>query len=40
MKKISKFYVCLLTMIAFPIGLASCGTTTGKLDYDMSNVKF
>ena len=25
MKKMSKFYVCLLTMIAFPIGLASCG---------------
>ena len=40
MKKMSKFYVCLLTMIAFPIGLASCGTTTEKLDYDMSNVKF
>ena len=40
MKKISKFYVCLLTIIAFPIGLVSCGTTTEKLDYDMSNVKF
>ena len=40
MKKMSKFYVCLLTMIAFPIGLVSCDTTTGKLDYDMSNVKF
>lgn len=25
MKKMSKFYVCLLTMIAFPIGLVSCG---------------
>ncbi len=71
MKKLGKIFICLLTMIAFPIGLASCNnnnttsssfidsstdtstsssedsssssstsTSVGKLDYDMSNVKF
>lgn len=41
MKKMSKFYVCLLTMIAFPIGLVSCSnnniSSSSFIDTSSSN---